>query len=162
MQKDIFIIVWLIIESCVWLFFLSPSLLLYSALTTFQAFCNWEFWITVLIVYGASLKQTDSNNNKKKTKKTTTNDWNTIAYIDNLWYTWSRVFFSTGPFVSVRCTVKPQWLEHGWLVYRGWFELFFQSLQNSSNSSRKQIFSFFLSCNCMLCVLIRIASSRRF
>ena len=44
-------------------------------------------------------------------------------------------------------------------------ELFFQSLQNSSNSSRKQIFrDFFLisSWNCMLCVLIRIASSRRF
>ena len=62
-------------------------------------------------------------------------------------------------------TVKPQWLEHGWFVYRGWFELFFQSLQNSSNSSRKQIFRDFfsyLSWNCMLCVHIRTASSRRF
>ena len=42
---------------------------------------------------------------------------------------------------------------------------FFQSLQNSSNSSRKQIFRDFfliLSCNCMLCVLTRIASSRQF
>ena len=41
---------------------------------------------------------------------------------------------------------------------------FFQSLQNPSNSSRKQIFRDFshLSWNCMLCVLIRIASSRRF
>ena len=29
---------------------------------------------------------------------------------------------------------------NGWLVYGGWFELFFQSLPNSSNSSRKQIF----------------------
>ena len=42
----------------------------------------------------------------------------------------------------------------------------FQSLQNPSNSSRKQIFKDFffliLSRNCMLCVLIRIASSRRF
>ena len=37
--------------------------------------------------------------------------------------------------------------------------LFFQSIQNSSNSSRKQIFRDFfliLSWNCMLCVLIRI------
>ena len=42
-------------------------------------------------------------------------------------------------------TVWPQWLEHGWLDYRGWFELFFQSLQNSSNSSRKQIFRDFFS-----------------
>ena len=42
---------------------------------------------------------------------------------------------------------------------------FFQSLQNPSNSSRKQIFRDFfliLSWNCLLCVLIRIASSRRF
>ena len=44
---------------------------------------------------------------------------------------------------------------------------FFQSLQNPSStcSSRKQIFRDFfliLSWNCMLCVLIRIASSRRF
>ena len=40
-------------------------------------------------------------------------------------------------------TVYPQWLEHGWLVYRRWFKLVFQSLQNSSNSSRKEIFMFF-------------------
>ena len=41
---------------------------------------------------------------------------------------------------------------------------FFQSLQSSSNSSRKQILRVFLllSWHCMLCVLIRIASSRRF
>ena len=41
---------------------------------------------------------------------------------------------------------------------------FFQYLQNSSNSSRKIFNDFFLilSWNCMLCVLIRIASSRRF
>ena len=37
------------------------------------------------------------------------------------------------------------WFEPGWLVYRGWFELFFQSLQNPSNSSRKQIFRDFFS-----------------
>ena len=42
---------------------------------------------------------------------------------------------------------------------------FFESLQNSSEISRNQIFrDFFLILprNCMLCVLIRIASSRRF
>ena len=42
---------------------------------------------------------------------------------------------------------------------------FFESLQNSSDISRNQIFRDFfliLSWNCMLCVLIRIASSRRF
>ena len=37
-------------------------------------------------------------------------------------------------------TVKPQWLEHGWLVCRGYFELVFEFLGNSSDSSRKQIF----------------------
>ena len=43
-------------------------------------------------------------------------------------------------------TVKPQWLEHWWLVYFGLFELvfffffFFESLGNSSDSSGKQIF----------------------
>ena len=63
---------------------------------------------------------------------------------------------------AYKLQVCPQWLEHGWLVYRGWFKLFFQSLQNSSISSRKQIFRDFfsyLSWNCMLCVLISIASS---
>ena len=42
---------------------------------------------------------------------------------------------------------------------------FFQSIQNSSNSSRKQIFRDFfliLSWNYMLSVLIRIVSSRQF
>ena len=42
---------------------------------------------------------------------------------------------------------------------------FFSPYKFSSNSSRKQIFRDFfliLSWNCMLCVLIRIASSRRF
>ena len=41
-------------------------------------------------------------------------------------------------------TVKPQWLEHRWLVYRhdgGQFELVFECLENSSDSSRKQIFT---------------------
>ena len=40
-------------------------------------------------------------------------------------------------------TVELQWLEPRWLVYPGWFELFFQSLQNPSDSSRKQIFRIF-------------------
>ena len=38
------------------------------------------------------------------------------------------------------CIVKLQLLEHHWLIYRGWFKLVFESLGNSSNSSRKQIF----------------------
>ena len=60
-------------------------------------------------------------------------------------------------------TVETQWHEHRWLIYNGWFELLFQSLQNSSNSSRKQIFrDFFLILSCMLYVLIKIASSRGF
>ena len=31
-------------------------------------------------------------------------------------------------------TVKPQWLEHDWLVYYGRFELVFESLGNSFDS----------------------------
>ena len=55
-------------------------------------------------------------------------------------------------YLPMKYTVSPQRLEHGWLVYRGWFELFFQSLQNSSNSSRKQIFNdFFLYCHGIVC-----------
>ena len=65
------------------------------------------------------------------------------------------------------CSEKPQWLKHGLLVNHGWFELVFESLGHSSDNSRKQIFrETFLSVpvywNCMLCVLIRIASSRQF
>ena len=37
-------------------------------------------------------------------------------------------------------TVEPRGLEHRWLVYHGLFELVFESLRNSSDSSRKQIF----------------------
>ena len=36
--------------------------------------------------------------------------------------------------------VNLQWLEHRWLIYHGWFELIFESVGNSSDSSRKQIF----------------------
>ena len=76
-----------------------------------------------------------------------------------LFHLWVR-----GPYALRTHTVWPQWLEPGWLGYRGWFELLFQSVQNPSNSSRKQIFRNFLllSWNCMLYLLIRIASSRRF
>ena len=37
-------------------------------------------------------------------------------------------------------TIEPRWLEHGWLIYHGKFEHIFESLRNSSDSSRKQIF----------------------
>ena len=42
--------------------------------------------------------------------------------------------------ISKILTVEPRWLEHRWLVYHGKFELVFESLRNSSDSSRKQIF----------------------
>ena len=49
-------------------------------------------------------------------------------------------------------TVKPRWLEHRWLIYPGWFEFIFESLRNSSHSSRKQIFLvFFLSYHEIVC-----------
>ena len=41
---------------------------------------------------------------------------------------------------SDQSTVKPQWVEHGYLVYHGWFKLIFESLRNFSDSSRKRIF----------------------
>ena len=45
-------------------------------------------------------------------------------------YTKERNFISN--------TVKLQWLEHQWLVYRGWFEFAFESLRNSFDSSKKR------------------------
>ena len=39
-----------------------------------------------------------------------------------------------------QCTVKLQWLEHGWLVYRGWFELVFESLGNFTIDQENKIF----------------------
>ena len=41
---------------------------------------------------------------------------------------------------EVICKLKLQWLEHWWLVYRGWFELVFEFLGNSSDSWKKQVF----------------------
>ena len=46
--------------------------------------------------------------------------------------------------------------------YRGWFELFFQSLQNSSKSSRKQIFMFFfLFYHVIVCCVYSLESPHR-
>ena len=61
-------------------------------------------------------------------------------------------------------TVELQWLEHRWLVYHGLFELIFDSLRNVSDSSRSQILREILLFyyEIVLCVLIRIASSKRF
>ena len=52
------------------------------------------------------------------------------------------LYHSPEPFCTVQKvnTVKPQWQEHRWLVYCRWFELVFESLGNSSDSSRKQMF----------------------
>ena len=61
--------------------------------------------------------------------------------------------------------VKLRWLEYRWRVYHDWFgERVFESLGNSSDSSRKQMFRdiltnvLLLSWKCILCVLIRIVS----
>ena len=56
-------------------------------------------------------------------------------------------------------TVKPQWLEHWWLVYRGWFKLFFSVPTKFSNSSRKQIFrNFFLFYHGIVCCVYSLDS----
>ena len=52
-------------------------------------------------------------------------------------------------------TVKPRWLEYRWIVYLGWFKLVFESLRNSSKSSRKQIFrEIFLLYREIVCVCV--------
>ena len=58
-----------------------------------------------------------------------------------------------------------KWLEHRWLVYHGSFELIFESLGTKAHRCRLGI----IQCvfvihieNGILCVLIRIASMRRF
>ena len=46
--------------------------------------------------------------------------------------------------------------------YRGWFELYFQTQQNSSNSSRKQIFmDFFLFYHGIVCCVYSLESPHR-
>ena len=65
----------------------------------------------------------------------------------------------------VHITVKPQWLEHRWLVYHGLLELVFESLGNTLESQRKLIFmnilenknSYFIM-KCMLYELIALES----
>ena len=43
-------------------------------------------------------------------------------------------------FLPTVTTVKPRWHEHRWLIALGWFELVFESLRSSSESTRKQLF----------------------
>ena len=62
----------------------------------------------------------------------------------------------------MRITVKPQWLEHRWLVYHGLFELVFESLRNSSYSLRKQIFrEIFLFYHEFVCCVYSLESLHR-
>ena len=94
-----------------------------------------------------------------------------VVFIWFIFFSVTVAWLSSKPLYSnraIRYEIKRQWCEHRWLVYRDWFELVFESLEKSSDSSRKQIFrdiikNFFLilSCSCMLYVLIRTASSRR-
>ena len=56
----------------------------------------------------------------------------------NLYY--KQKEFRKGLFQTVSYTVKLLWLEHRWLIYCGWVEHVFESLGNSSDDSRKQIF----------------------
>ena len=73
--------------------------------------------------------------------------------------TWSDVFVST---------VELQWLEHRWLVYHGYFELVLESLGKNPIAADIIIFGiirvifFSILNNVMFCVLLRIASMRRF
>ena len=65
-------------------------------------------------------------------------------------------------------TVELRWLEHRWLVYHGYFELVLESLGKNPiaadiilSGTIKGDFLFYNE-NGMFCVLIRIASMRRF
>ena len=62
---------------------------------------------------------------------------NRIIYCKNAY---QSIKFSATYILKVLFTEKPQWLEHGWLVYHAWTQLDFESLVNSTDSSRKQIF----------------------
>ena len=58
--------------------------------------------------------------------------------------------------------VESRWLEHRWLVYHGLFELVFESLENSSFSSRKQIFKdIFLFYREIVCCVYSLESPHR-
>ena len=59
-------------------------------------------------------------------------------------------------------TVELRWLEYRWLVYHGLFELVFESLRNSSDSSRKQIFNeIFLFYREIVCCVYSLESPHR-
>ena len=65
-------------------------------------------------------------------------------------------------------TIDFQWLEHRWIVYHGYFELVLESLTKNPIAADIIVFEiisggflFYIE-NGMLCVLIRIASMRRF
>ena len=60
-----------------------------------------------------------------------------FAKLIHFGYTNSRFLkYSYSKFI----TVKPQWLEHWWIVYYGCFKLVFESEGKSFNSSRKQLY----------------------
>ena len=62
-------------------------------------------------------------------------------------------------------TVELQWLGHWWLVYHGCFELVLESLWKPHPMQicdNLGWFSFIILINGILCVLIRVASTRRF
>ena len=65
-------------------------------------------------------------------------------------------------------TVELQWLEHWWLVYHGYFELVLESLRKNPLGADIIVFvivlgdfRFYID-NGMLCVIVRVASMRRF
>ena len=62
-------------------------------------------------------------------------------------------------------TVELQWFEHPWLVYHGCFELLLESHGTNPIDADLELFRmifFFILRNGILCMLIRIASMRRF
>ena len=68
-----------------------------------------------------------------------------LYFLRKIAITWNgSELLSKGTITTTQCqntnTVELQWLEHWWPVYHGLFELIFESLRNSSASSRKQIF----------------------
>ena len=65
--------------------------------------------------------------------------WLFLTYYVLFWTTFSSNSKINGFYPKVK-TVTLQWLEHRWLTYHGWFKLVFESLGNSSDSSRKHIF----------------------
>ena len=90
--------------------------------------------------------------------------WNIQELCDKRWQNVCKRFLLVERRTD-KTTVELQWLEHGWLVYHGCFELVLKSLGKKSHSCRiRIIWSDFLFHykNGILCVHIRIASMRRF